>query len=179
MKEKDFIKVLQFYRHDLMNYLQIIQGYISMDQYDKVKNEVDKMLGHFSQEKKLLELNAPYFILWMLQVNHIEGNIRVDYHIQDESMNLISIDSLLTEQCKQIINCIKKNGHNFELYEVTINFSIDQDDSSHVNINFRIIGKMDKEKILRCSHLIHPGNPLHIEKTTKGLNCNVAYLIHK
>lgn len=179
MKEKDLLKVLQFYRHDIMNHLQVIHGYLNIGQQEKVTTKINDIMHHFKREKKLMDTNAPHFILWMLQVNHLEENIRVNYNFQYEKANLMTIDETLTEQSKQIINCIRLSGDPFELYKTTFNFSKDEYNPSIIRVTIHISGQIDKESI--SSHLspTQINNPMRMDLTENGLTVNLTYFLNE
>ena len=172
MDEKDFIKVLQLYRHDLINHLQVIQGYVNMDQLDKVKSKVNDLWNHLNQEKILVHTDAPKFIFWILQVNHVEENIRIKYHFIDK-IKLGLIDELLTEQCKQLVEQIKNNGENFKLYEVNISFL--KNKSSQIVVNFNIQGEIKLELMMSNLSQLELNHYLDIKQTSNGLDCNLTY----
>lgn len=176
LKEQDFIKVLQLYRHDLMNHLQMIHGYISINQQEKANEKISEMMHHFNNERKLFETNAPKFILWMLQVNHIEENIRVKYSFTADHMNFMLIEDPLIKQSQQIVNCIQSSGDPFELYELVFNFS---ENASQIKVAIHINGQLDKDEFTKCLNLMQMDNPIHIEQVEKGLNCMMTYFLHK
>lgn len=177
MNERDFIKLLRLYQHDLMNHLQIIHGYLSMGYQDKVNVKVNDLLSCFEKERTLMETNAPNFIIWLLQVNHLENNIRVNYCFEQTygKINLISIDDQVTLHCKQFIECIKLIGSVSELYEITIKFSVDRDNSSVIHMNFQISEQLDKQTFLAHLPTFQTERLVHLEQTVDGLNCNMTY----
>ncbi|SFA69022.1 stage 0 sporulation protein B (sporulation initiation phosphotransferase) [Lentibacillus halodurans] len=123
MEEKDVIQLLRHYRHDLMNHLQIVQGYLSMGKTDKVQKKVKNYLQQLQEESKLVNLNAPFFALYLLQFGSLHMNFRLTYHIHTENKNLQSVDQLLTDYCKQVMEKIKNATDETELYELDVRLS--------------------------------------------------------
>ncbi|WP_170138766.1 Spo0B domain-containing protein [Oceanobacillus chungangensis] len=85
MEEKEVVEVLQFYRHDVMNDLQIISGYISMGKLEKVEKKFGELFSFYEEERKLMSIKAPKFILWLIRFNNLYNNFRLTYNIQVEN----------------------------------------------------------------------------------------------
>ena len=79
-----------------MNNLQVVQGYLSMDKIDIAKNKLAECVDYYHEERKLMNINAPYFILWVIQFNHCHDNIQLTYHVGDGTLDLCSICLLYT-----------------------------------------------------------------------------------
>src|SRR5690625_252128 len=99
MIEKDVIDILQRYRHDILNHLQIISGYAEMNRLDDVKRNLNEWSSQLDIERKLFRLKAPKFIMFLLQFAQSYKNLRLAYSIHT-AKNLVTIDSLLYEQTK-------------------------------------------------------------------------------
>ncbi|MFS0672933.1 Spo0B domain-containing protein [Ornithinibacillus sp. 179-J 7C1 HS] len=106
MDIKDVIHLLRLQRHDLMNDLQIVHGYLSMGKNDKVKNKINKIIEEFNRERLLMNINCPNFALWLIQVNLQHNHIQFTYDIHTKSKNLHSYDSVLTKIGKTITRYI-------------------------------------------------------------------------
>src|SRR5690625_4436369 len=108
MNEKMAVQILQRTQHDLMNHLQVIQGYLAMDKIDVVKEKLNECIDYYEQERKLFHTNAQRFILWITQFNHHHGNIQLTYHVSCDNLNLCHIDHQLIEDSKKVVNLIEK-----------------------------------------------------------------------
>lgn len=148
MNENDFVRLLQFDRHDLMNDLQVIQGYLSIDKIEMVKDKIDHMISNHHKERKLIHLNAPHFTFLMLQVNHLHQNIRLDYEIDLKEMSLQVLDKKLVKLAHFIINAIKDYGDESELYHLNIILSEEPSDASLI-FQCIIAGHFPNEKGLK------------------------------
>lgn len=51
MDEKETVRIIQKYRHDLMNRLQIVSGYLTMGKADKAKMNLDNVLEYYEEER--------------------------------------------------------------------------------------------------------------------------------
>lgn len=105
------VQILQHYRHELMNHLQIVQGYVGMRNIEKAEKKLSEIVEYYNEERKLMNLNAPDFMLWIIQFNMRYNNFRLTYTIHPEYKNLHASDSLLVsqfhdfmERCVEILN---------------------------------------------------------------------------
>lgn len=106
MDEKDVVDILQHYRHDLMNDLQIVYGYLSMGKVDNVTKKISERLIKDNEERKLLNLGAAKFTLWVIRFNHIYDRLHLNYQIHIEDKLLHDVDDRLTKQSIAIIDKI-------------------------------------------------------------------------
>lgn len=96
VESKDVIQLLRLQRHDLMNDLQIVHGYLSMGKTDKVKNKVNEIIDEFNRERNLMNSDCPEFSLWLIQAKWLYNNIRITYDIHTEKSELRAFDKSLT-----------------------------------------------------------------------------------
>src|SRR5699024_5790445 len=172
MEEKDVVVLLQNQRHDMLNHLQIIQGYLSMGNTEKVKDKMETWLDYFNEERKLFNLNAPLFALWIMQFNHMYTNARLTYKVQIKKKNLQTVDQQLTEQCKQMINSLMQEQSNSELYEGNLELNESTDDPEIINIKFSINGRFPGAENFK-SKFINKDKyfPVTIQETENGITC--------
>lgn len=108
MEAKDVIQLLRLQRHDLMNDLQIVHGYLSMGKTDKVKLKVNEIIQEFQKERLLMNLNCPNFALWLIQVNWFHNNIRFTYDIHTITRDLSKYDSVLASIGNTVLESLNK-----------------------------------------------------------------------
>lgn len=172
MEEKTIVKIIQQTQHDLMNNLQVIQGYLSMDKIDVVKTKLADCIDYYHEERKLININAPHFILWIIQFNHSHDNIELSYRINTENVDLSCVDMELVERCKQIISIISHLGMKKELYSVHLQLT--HESQSSVRAIMIIDGHFDQEKwMLNLQEL----EGTYVKKSKHGIICEHAYTI--
>lgn len=123
MNEQAFIKLIQYYRHDLVNHLQVISGYLSMNKKQKANEKLQEVITNFSKEQKLFQLQAPKLMIWLLQFNHTYENIRITYDIDMEIMDLSSVDALLVQACNSWAHLFHTFSLSDVLYDVLFRIS--------------------------------------------------------
>lgn len=103
---KEVIQLLRLQRHDLMNDLQIVHGYLSMGKADKVKVKVDEIIEGLNRERLLMNSSFPNFALWLIQTNLKHNHIQFTYEIGTSNRNLQAYDKVLTDIGNTIVDYI-------------------------------------------------------------------------
>lgn len=177
MNLNDIVKLLQYDRHDLMNELQILHGYLIIDKTDMVKDKLDHLIESYVQERELLNSKAPHLILFMLQANHSYENIRITYDIDLKHSYLDTIDLEIVSFCHAIINIILKYGDGHELYHLNLTLS-ELEANSEVRFQSSVIGKfLNVESVKSHFENITKMYPLKFKISDKGFICNYIFLI--
>ena len=122
MEAEDVVNLIQHYRHDLMNELQVVQGYIKLGNLEKVDASMTELLDYFYQERKLLSLNAPNVFLWFMQFRLKYENFILTYDIDIENKNLSESDIFIGNKLEQIMRDAIENCSNEALHRVEIEF---------------------------------------------------------
>ncbi len=117
MKADEVVKMFRHYRHDLLNDLQLVHGYASMGNMDKMKEIIQNILKKSEEERKLTQLNCPHFMLWLMNFNSTYENIRLTYRIQLKAGDFSTIDLSLLATCNEIIQHLHKYFSKDSLYD--------------------------------------------------------------
>lgn len=140
----DVTAILQHYRHDLMNRLQIVQGYVNMGKLDKVESKLDEILDYYNEERKLMGLYVPAFMLWIIQFNSRYNNFRLTYKIYTESKSLHTYDSRLVDKSEHMMSCLNNFLDREELYELYLEIR-EVKGLDKMEISFYLVGEFDIE----------------------------------
>ena len=122
MEAEDVVNLIQHYRHDLMNHLQVVQGYIKLGNLEKVDASMTELLDHFYQERKLLSLNVPTVLFWVMQFRLKYENYILSYDIDIENKNLSESDQFIEKKLEQIMRDANEKCSNQTLHRVEIEF---------------------------------------------------------
>jgi stage 0 sporulation protein B (sporulation initiation phosphotransferase) len=120
MNEKDVLNVLQHYRHDLMNDLQLVYGYLSMGKLDHVKKKINERMVKGNEERKLLNLGVDKFALWIIRFNHIYDHLHLNYQIHIENKQLHDMDVRLLKQSIAVIDKINALCGPEDQFDITL-----------------------------------------------------------
>lgn len=143
MEEQDVIKLLQYYQHDFLNELQIIQGYASLDKPETIKDKIDACVSLYQEERKLIHLNIPKFALWIMRTPHDHQNIRLSYEIHLEQIDLFLMDQTFLDIGELLVKHINEYERELELYELHIRMEHNVQPSS-VSVVWHILGELDE-----------------------------------
>lgn len=172
VKENEIVELIQNYRHDVLNELQIVKGYLSIGKTDKVEDKLNDWIHKFNQERRLSNLNVPKWMLWLIKMTKRYANIRLYYTINVErNLNLSSIDDQLVDHSEQIIEWIYKVGNKNKLYDINVELK-EKTNSSEILVSFHI---RDFHHIQQSS--INVDFPLRIKQTDDGLICECSYFV--
>lgn len=144
VESKDVIQLLRLQRHDLMNDLQIVHGYLSMDKTEKVKKKVNEIIEAFNRERKLMNINCPEFALLLIQSKWHYNNVQITYDIHTEKSNLQAFDESLTIIGKSVLEAISTK----ELAVVALELVI-KDNNTAVEVEFSLEKAYFDEKMFR------------------------------
>ncbi|MGM8212989.1 Spo0B domain-containing protein [Virgibacillus sp. W0430] len=175
MNEEKLVQFIQNYRHDILNELQIIQGYINMEMNKKVNEKVAQVVDNFHNERKLLSLQAPKFAIWVMQFNHVYGNIRITYDMFIENLNLQSTDDQLVLLCANLMHCLEKHSEKDAFFEGKLSIH-KQADNAKIIVDFSFDGKdLCLENFKKC---VQKDKIYDVLGTDTGFNCRFTVPCH-
>lgn len=146
MEEKEVVQVIQHYRHELMNQLQVIHGYVSMNKLDQVKDKMATCMKYYEEERKLLNLSTPQFILWVLAFNQLYKNSRLTYNLVLNDDKLFGQDVVLVSNCQYIMESLVEITDEMELYNV--HFQLEKcPELSDITCTFKINGVFNQQQV--------------------------------
>lgn len=120
MNEREAILLLQRYRHDVSNHLQLVHGYLSMGMAEMAREKVDEWMSCLAEERKLSNLQAPKFTLWVMQCNTVYNRLRLTYHIRIEHQDLSHMDEKLASICGRLARICMDAGEAHTLHEASL-----------------------------------------------------------
>ncbi|QJD81806.1 Spo0B domain-containing protein [Cohnella herbarum] len=77
------IRTLSHHRHDWMNELQIVYGYLRLNKLDKAVEVVDRIRGRMEQDSRLSQIGIPELAAFLLSFRTVCDTMRLDVDIQD------------------------------------------------------------------------------------------------
>lgn len=172
VEEKEIVQLIQHYRHDVLNELQIVMGYLNIGKLEKVEEKLHDWIQKLNEERLLANLNIPKWTLWIMQLKTRYANIRLFYTIDiKSSLNISSIDHQLVYHSEQIIEWIYNIGDKNKLYDINITLK-EKTNLSEIQIIFYINGFKDIQQ-----GSVALGFPVRMEQTEDGLICEWSYLV--
>lgn len=66
MDAQNYLKLLRVYKHDFLNHLQVLLGYLQLNKDDKALDYVKKAIAELEKGGSLMRLELPELVLWLL-----------------------------------------------------------------------------------------------------------------
>jgi len=99
------IRTLSHHRHDWMNELQILYGYLRLNKHDKAVDVVDRIRLRMDQDSKISQIGIPELATFMLSFRTVCDTMRLDVEIQD-GLSLDRLSIAAEELSKSVIGLI-------------------------------------------------------------------------
>ena len=149
MDEKETVGLIQKYRHDLMNRLQIVSGYLSMGKADKAKKNLDDVIKFYEEERKLMRLNADAFMIWVLRFQDNYPSFALTYRIDLlESMEKSIDGQKLLSACEALLAVLSDAAEAFHVHELFLHM---KEKETHweigMNINNVVLEKINMNNV--------------------------------
>lgn len=148
---------LSHHRHDWMNDLQILYGYIQLRKYDKLAGCVERIKERMLIESKISRLGIPSLTFYLQSFRELNSNVQLTVLIEGD----LQLDSLCSEQGSQhLTSAIVETIRAFqfkdriswgELLQLTVSFYLDQE---HVYVSFDQEGPTNNLDTIKL-HLEH------------------------
>lgn len=142
-----FIRLLNHYRHDWMNEIQVLFGYVKLKKYDKLEDLMEKIKDKIQRESYLAKLGVPELVIYLLafqaEVKEIALRISMEQEIR---VNELSVDTnRLLGLVAGIMEASKENARLFPYAEHALNVSFAQE-ADRLLLGFEYSGEMESAR---------------------------------
>ncbi|MFE5320141.1 Spo0B domain-containing protein [Paenibacillus sp. NPDC056579] len=142
-----FIRLLNHYRHDWMNEIQVLFGYVKLKKYDKLEDLMEKIKDKIQRESYLAKLGVPELVIYLLafqaEVKEIALRISMEQEIR---VNELSVDTnRLLGLVADIMEACKENARLFPYAEHALNVSFAQE-ADRLVLGFEYSGEMESAR---------------------------------
>ena len=170
MKEADAVDLLQMYRHDMVNHMQLIHGYLAMNQPERAKQKLNEWISLCEQERRLTSLHAPKFALWVIRCNTIYNRLDLTYHIHSGKKSLSAYDDALKQLCEAITSILYSELPEHTLQKIVLEVD---DTKAETLFCFSIIGTFAKDaSLLSAIHDLKAPFSKEINHTAEVITCH-------
>ncbi|WP_062355498.1 Spo0B domain-containing protein [Bacillus kwashiorkori] len=97
MKEWNTVDILRHSRHDWLNKIQLIKGYMSIGNLQRVEEIIDKIVQDSEMEARVSNINAPKFATLVLTYNWNSNPIGLTYTVTGDKKLTEEMDSKISE----------------------------------------------------------------------------------
>lgn len=88
--KEQFIDFFRHYRHDWLNHMQIIKGYVSMGKMDELSRFLDHIIIKTHEESQLSQLGNTELAYYLLTYNWTQNKIQLEVEIETEDTDKIA-----------------------------------------------------------------------------------------
>lgn len=119
MKKWETVELLRHARHDWLNKIQLIQGYLSMGNPKRVHDLINEMVFECEQETKLSNLPLPELASFFLTYNFERHPVLLKYEVKGNGTVVGSLDGRIADWFRRFMEIMNKSvsdGEENELY---------------------------------------------------------------
>lgn len=133
-KSLDTLQILSHTRHDWLNQIQLIDGYLSLGQPDKAKQVIRRVVTQSLNESELMKMKAPAFIEDVLTFNWYDHAFTLSFEAIVEQ-DWSSVDGLLSDCLKSITEIL--DAHSKRDSEQDMSLMIQDGNQKQVAFHFQ------------------------------------------
>lgn len=139
----DVLNILRHYRHDWLNHLQLINGYLAMGRVEKVENLINEMVIQAKNESHLSNLNMDEFAEKILTFNWQGNSIWLSFEIISETGDWSKWEQMIISYFDNIMNLLNNHTKSGEEQQAIV--IINDLDKKSVDIDFHGCLRIDQE----------------------------------
>ncbi|MGG3738495.1 Spo0B domain-containing protein [Aeribacillus pallidus] len=140
-KKWTIVEVLRHARHDWLNQLQLIQGYITLNKLDRVKELINEIVARAQEDSKLSNLQLPRVAERLITHNWEPHAFQISYEIHAKANEISISDEWLDQWIDaffQMLDCeLSKDVEN--ILHLTLHTF-----KEAITFTFRLTGRMEE-----------------------------------
>jgi stage 0 sporulation protein B (sporulation initiation phosphotransferase) len=136
--KEEFVHYLKHYRHDWLNHIQVIKGYLSLGKIDDAQRVLDQVVMESHDEAKVSQLGDPDLAFFLLTYNWRQDKVTLGVEIEENSAESSSKGEnypYLLSWVIEITNMVEKGCDQEEENHLLIMFCF-QDQGLTVRVEF-------------------------------------------
>ncbi|KAB8134738.1 hypothetical protein F9U64_11420 [Gracilibacillus oryzae] len=122
MQEKEVIELLRHYRHDNLNDLQLVMGYLQLGKQEKAQAKINEIIAKANNERQLDRLQLPETMLWLYKKNWFSENLSLEYRIEISDETASFSDNSLKQKLEKIFAELADFQQEFQYYHAILLF---------------------------------------------------------
>lgn len=130
MEKMDTVQLLRHYRHDYLNKIQLIKGYLSLGKLDKVNEVLEDIVKLSENETNLSNLNMPLLAELFLTYNWQVSSVKLKYDVIKNGNSLHLNDEFVVQWFERFFEKIENAAQNFNDNELYIRIKLDNQELS-------------------------------------------------
>lgn len=129
--EDQMMNILNHQRHDWMNNLQVLFGYIRMQKYDKLLDYMGKINAKAHQESLISKLGVPSLIWFYHSYRAESRELSLEFEM-DEEINLLKLavdPEMITRLIREVVGLFTESAETASGEPNTLSLSFDVEES--------------------------------------------------
>ncbi|MED0732070.1 Spo0B domain-containing protein [Aneurinibacillus aneurinilyticus] len=78
---KEIIEVMNHQRHDWLNHIQVLLGYLKLERYEMCEEYIRKITADANRDTLVFRLEYPPLVAYLLSFNALHNNVRIEVEI--------------------------------------------------------------------------------------------------
>ncbi|MBN6186503.1 Spo0B domain-containing protein [Aneurinibacillus sp. BA2021] len=78
---KELIEVINHQRHDWLNHIQVILGYLKLEKYEMCEEYIRRIIGEANRDTLVSRLEYPPLVAYLLSFHALHNNMRIEVEI--------------------------------------------------------------------------------------------------
>ncbi|WP_165842346.1 Spo0B domain-containing protein [Paenibacillus xerothermodurans] len=143
------ISLFNHYRHDWMNDIQVLFGYVKLKKYDKLESLMEKIKEKVRRESNVAKLGVPELIVYLLSVQAEVKDLLFEVDMSEEiRLNELPLDVAdFSSMCIGLIEAFKRNAQLYADGEQKLALQLAQK-SDCLQLNVRYAGEIAVKRLL-------------------------------
>lgn len=146
--QKMSITTMNHYRHDWMNQLQVLFGYISLGKKEKCIEYVEKIKGRMFVESQIAKLEEPGLVSYLQAFRIFPAHFELEVKFVSECKNEHYIDDQISELIIAILNLYRRHAVANARQENVLTLTFDT--SHHCKVHFLYKEQLQNIDIWQC-----------------------------
>ncbi|MFC4388363.1 Spo0B domain-containing protein [Gracilibacillus marinus] len=143
MNEKDAVELLRHYRHDYLNDLQLVMGYLQLGKQEKAEKKLIDIVEKSNMERKLDQLQIPKTTVFLHQTNMNSTQLKISTMVLFQA-DIHEIDTQLKSNLEEMLIDLTNFLVEYEEYQLKLSFVANH--ANHVVLELLIEGHLNNEK---------------------------------
>jgi len=144
-EEEKLVSILNHNRHDWLNDLQLIFGYVKLKKYEKLEQYMDKIKDKLEQESKIAKLDDPSLTLDLMSFRHNNRTFNLNLKVEsDLKLSKPNIRKIVSKTIMETIHVFQKAAEISSDSTNDLDVHMSMDDASMI-LEFKYNGKYFSE----------------------------------
>lgn len=161
ISETELIELIRSARHEWLNELQLIKGYLSLNKPDAAEGVIERIIMKAKNEAKLSNLKVPKFTALVLTFNWYSHAFKLDFEVTGHGFDLSPCDDELMLNCQHLLGVFEKHASDLAENQMTLMLHMTEESAvitfdfvGQINDHQQMADQLTKEHLNQSFHLV-------------------------